>query len=138
MLMRYMGNNYTGEYRNIDAVVNIQKQYNINDSLISKYIRVMTVGCPNHFVASASQENALLYLRNRNGQTIARKLQQVQKNMNKEDKNNFVIPLPHWIARYMPHMFFTPQHILEKPGKKIGRSLMDQNDTAPQVFQSTR
>ena len=54
MLMRYMGNNYTGEYRNIDAVVNILKQYNIEDSLISKYIRVMTVGCPNHFVASTS------------------------------------------------------------------------------------
>jgi hypothetical protein len=38
--------------------------------------------------------------------------------MNKEDRNNFVIPLPHWIARFTPHLFFTPQHILEKPGKK--------------------
>ena len=38
--------------------------------------------------------------------------------MNKEDKNNYVIPLPHWLARFIQHLFFTPQHILEKPGKK--------------------
>lgn len=38
--------------------------------------------------------------------------------MNKEDENNFIIPLPHWIAWFMSHLFFTPQHILEKPGKK--------------------
>ena len=38
--------------------------------------------------------------------------------MNKEERNNFVIPLPHWLARYMPHVFFTPQNILEKPGRK--------------------
>jgi hypothetical protein len=53
-----------------------------------------------------------------NGPTIARKLDQVNKTMNKEDKNNFVIPLPHWLARYIPNLFFTPQHIPEKPGKK--------------------
>ena len=38
--------------------------------------------------------------------------------MNKEDRNNFIIPLPHWIARFTPHLFFTPQHILEKAGNK--------------------
>ena len=38
--------------------------------------------------------------------------------MNQEDRNNFVIPLPHWVARYIPHPFFTPQHILETTGKK--------------------
>ena len=54
----------------------------------------------------------------RNGPTIARKLPQVMKTMNKEDKNNFVIPLPHWLASLVPNLFFTPQHILEKPGKK--------------------
>ena len=78
----------------------------------------MLVGCPNHFVAETSRDNALLYLRRRNGPTIDRKLDQVQKTMNKEDKNNFVIPLPHWFSRFIPHLFLTPQHILEKPGKK--------------------
>jgi hypothetical protein len=38
--------------------------------------------------------------------------------MNKEDRNNFIIPLPHWLARFIPNLFITPQHILERPGKK--------------------
>jgi hypothetical protein len=38
--------------------------------------------------------------------------------MNKEERNCYVIPLPSWIARFCPNMFFTPQHILEKPCQK--------------------
>ena len=28
-----------------------------------------------------------------------------------------MIPLLSWIARFIPHIFFTPQHLLDKPGK---------------------
>ena len=118
LLMRYLGNNYTGEFRDIPRAVATLRQHNIPETLITQYERIMLLGCPNHFVAETSRDNALLYLRRRNGPTIDRKLDQVQKTMNKEDKNNFVIPLPHWLARFLPHVFFTPQHILEKPGKK--------------------
>ena len=118
LLMRYLGQNFTGEYRDVEAAIQKLRQYNIPEDLITKYRRVLLVGCPAHFVAECSRENAMLYLRMRNGPTIARKLGQVSKNMNKEDKNNFVIPLPSWLAPLVPHLFFTPQHILEKPGKK--------------------
>jgi hypothetical protein len=53
-----------------------------------------------------------------NHSSIAAKLHQVLATMNKEDRNNFVIPLPHWSARFIPNLFITPQHILEHPGKK--------------------
>jgi hypothetical protein len=53
-----------------------------------------------------------------NHSSIAAKLDQVLATMNKEDWNNFVIPLPHWLARFIPNLFITPQHILERPGKK--------------------
>ena len=118
LLMHYLGNNYTGAYRETDKVVHRLRHLKIDEVLIDKYVRVMVTGCPNHFVAETSRENALLHWRLRNGPTIDRKLSQVNKTMNKEDKNNFVIPLPHWMARYIPNLFFTPQHILEKPGKK--------------------
>ena len=118
LLMRYLGNNFTGEYRDVEAAAAKLRHYNIPEDMIQKYRRVLLVGCPAHFVAECSRENALLYLRMRNGPTIARKLDQVKKTMNKEDKNNFVIPLPSWLAPVIPHLFFTPQHILEKPGKK--------------------
>ena len=78
----------------------------------------MLTGCPNYFVAGTTRAITLLHWRMRNGKTVDKKLPQVTKTMNKEDKNNFVIPLPHWLARYIPNLFLTPQHILEKPGKK--------------------
>lgn len=118
LLMRYVGNNYTGAYREVDKVVNKLRYLKIDETLIDKYVRVMVTGCPNHFVAETTRANALLHWRMRNGPTIAKKLDQVLKTMTKEDKNNFVIPIPHWLARFIPNLFFTPQHILEKPGKK--------------------
>ncbi len=40
------------------------------------------------------------------------------KTMNKEEHNNFVIPLQAWITRFTPHLFLTPQHNLVKEGWK--------------------
>eukprot|EP00956_Cyclotella_meneghiniana_P014543 scaffold21809_cov24-Cyclotella_meneghiniana.AAC.3 len=142
-LMRYLGNNYTGEHRNIPLIINKLRSHSIPEDLISKYTRVMLVGCPNHFVAETSRDNTMLYFRKRNGPTIARKLEQVWKNMNKEDKNNFVIPLPHWLARFIPHLFFTPQHVLEVPGKKDrqifdGSKRYDSQCTSLNMMTSTR
>lgn len=118
LLVRYLGNNYTGEYREVQQVVTKLRHLNIDDDLIKKYVRVMASGCPNYFNAETSRSNAILYWRKGNGETISQKLAQVEHTMNKEEKNAFVIPLPVWLARYTPHLFFTPQHILEKPGKK--------------------
>ncbi len=118
LLMRFLGNNYTGAHREISAIVSVLRVHKIDPILIDKYVRVMLTGCPNRFVAETSRANALLHWRMRNHPSIDKKLPQVQASMNKEDRNNFVIPLPHWIARFTPHLFFTPQHILEKPGKK--------------------
>jgi len=54
MLMRYLGNNYTGAYREVDSIVLKLRQLKITESLIEKYIRVMLIGCPNHFVAGTT------------------------------------------------------------------------------------
>ncbi len=78
----------------------------------------MTVGSPNYMVAETTRENVMKYWRGGNNPSITRKLESVMKTANKEEKNNFVIPLPMWLWRFIPHLFFTPQHILEKEGKK--------------------
>ena len=74
----------------------------------------MTVGCPNHLNALTSSDNALLYWRNPNHPSICAKIEQVMTTMNKEEKNNYVIHVPHWLWRFVPHCFVTPQHILEE------------------------
>jgi hypothetical protein len=117
LLMRYLGNNYTAAHRNITAIVEKIRPH-VDEYLIDHYIRVMSVGSPNTFVAETTRDNAMRYWRGGNNPSIKRKLGPVMKTMNKEERNNFVIPLPSWLWRFVPHLFFTPQHILEKLNKK--------------------
>ena len=112
MLMRYLGNNYTGAYRNTHKVIKTLRHYKINTNLIDQYMRVITIGCPNHVVAETSRANALHYWRHGNHSSINQKIDQVMSTINKEERNNYVIHLPHWLLRFVPHIFLTPQHIL--------------------------
>jgi hypothetical protein len=118
LLMRYLGGNYTGVYRDIPKTVRILREHNISDDLIEKYIRVMTVGCPISMNVEISRDNALQYWRGGNNESIKKNLPKVKKTMNKENKNKFTAPLSGWSWRFIPHLFFTPIHLLQKPGKK--------------------
>jgi hypothetical protein len=70
LLMRYLGNNYTGAYCEVSAIVSVLRLHKIDPLLIDKYVRVMLTGCPNHFVAEITQANALLHWRMRNHPSI--------------------------------------------------------------------
>ena len=39
--------------------------------------------------------------------------------MNKEDINQYVLPLPNWIARFVNNLHLTPQGLLQKPKKTM-------------------
>ncbi len=78
----------------------------------------MLTGCPNKFNANCLRENFMTHWEHGNNPLIAKKLDAVMETMNKEERNNFVIPLPAWIMRFTPHIFLTPQHNLVKEGKK--------------------
>jgi hypothetical protein len=121
---RFLGNNYTGEYHDIPSIVAFLRMHGIAEDIISSYNRIMTVGCPNHFNASTTRDNALLYWRRSNHPSILAKINQVMETMNKEERNNYVVHVPHWIWHFVPHCLITPQHILVKPGKK-NRQIFD-------------
>jgi hypothetical protein len=117
-MVHFLGNNYTGAYHDIPATVALLRLHGIAESRIEHYLHVMMVGSPNHFNASTTRDNALLYWRKGNHPSIKAKIGQVMVTMNKEECNNYIIHVPHWLWRFVPHCFITPQHILEKPGKK--------------------
>ena len=50
--------------------------------------------------------------------SINKCLPQVTKVLNKEERNQFVMAFPNWIARFAPDIFLSPQHNLQKEGKK--------------------
>ena len=37
--------------------------------------------------------------------------------MNKENKHNYLLPLPCWLARFIQNLHLTPQGLVIKPGK---------------------
>jgi hypothetical protein len=45
-------------------------------------------------------------------------MSQVVATTNKEKCSDYIVHAPHWLWRFMPNCFITPQHILEKHGKK--------------------
>ncbi|KAL7544775.1 hypothetical protein ACHAWF_013580 [Thalassiosira exigua] len=118
-LMRFLGGTYTGEYRNIDETVALLHSHNIDPWLIAHYVRATTLGCPTHFVADSSRANAMLHWREGNHSSIKKFMVETLNTMAKERRNRFNIPLPCYIARYLPHLFLTPQHALDKPGKSL-------------------
>ena len=39
------------------------------------------------------------------------------KTMNKEDRNQYLLPFPLWLARFVQNLHITPQGLISKPGK---------------------
>jgi hypothetical protein len=77
LMMRYLGNNYTGAYREVNKVVINLWKLKMDNTLIEKYVRVTLTGHPNHSVAQMSCANTLLYWHPCNGPTIDKKIHQV-------------------------------------------------------------
>ncbi|KAL7545571.1 hypothetical protein ACHAWF_008925, partial [Thalassiosira exigua] len=118
-VMRFLGGTFTGEHRDITSIVETLTSHDIDPWLIAHYVRTMTVGCPAHFVAESSRDNAMLHWRQGNHPSIKKYLVEMLNTMAKEHRNRFNMPLPCYIARYLPHLFLTPQHALDKPGKAL-------------------
>ena len=78
LLMRYLGGNYTAAHRNVSAIVDKIRPF-VDPDLIPHFIRVMTVGCPNYFVAESTRENSLKYWRGGNNPSIAQHMDLVMK-----------------------------------------------------------
>ena len=118
-VMRFLGGTYTGEHRDIKSIVQCLTSHSIDPWLITQYVRATTIGCPNHFSADMTRENALHHWREGNHPSVKKELDNVLSTMAKEHRNRFNMPLPNYIARYIPHLFITPQHALTHPGKAM-------------------
>ena len=116
-VMRYASNNYTGEYRNVTERVKGLRGL-VDEDLLTRYIRIMTTGAPALFITDTTRENAMLHWRRGNHSSIAEHNEYIDTLMNKEEKNCFVMIFPQWISRFLPDIFFTPQHLMIKNGKK--------------------
>ena len=99
-LIRYLGGNYTGDYRDTDYTIKILKESNCDPQIISDLEKILTLGCPMKMVASTTRQNFLEFLNYGNHTSIKQNLEKTLNTMSKEDRNQYLIPLPKWIARF--------------------------------------
>ena len=117
ILIRFLGNNYTGEYRDSKSTIKALQVANCDTQVVKDLKRLLEVGCPNRMNASSTHKKNLDFYRYGNHSTILKNVQKTNLAMNKEDRNQFLIPLPLWLARFISNLHLTPQGLLSKPGK---------------------
>ena len=52
-----------------------------------------------------------------NHSSISKNVDKTMKTMNKEERNQYLIPIPSWVARFIRNMHITPQGLLIKKDK---------------------
>ena len=65
---------------------------------------------------STTPQNLLDFFRYDNHYSTDQNMEKLMKTMNTEDKYEYLISLPNWLARFIPHLHVTPQRIVIKVG----------------------
>ena len=115
-LMRMLGNNYTGEHRNIQYIVERVRPH-IEPYLLPHLIRVLQTGTPAHMVAETTRDNAMKYWRQGNNPSINNHIDTTTATMVKEERNNYVIPLHGHLFRFVPHLMLNPHTCSSNKGR---------------------
>ena len=114
--MRYLGNNYTGNHRNIRSILKtVQPLISTDDYASIK--RILIYGTPSRLNHYETQKNYKSYLNYGNHPSFNKYPERTAKILNKEDKHNYTIFLPEWIKYFIPNAHFTPQGLVVQPGK---------------------
>ena len=116
-VIRFLRNNYIGEYKETDITLKLLNDTKCDPQVIKDIERLFHTEVPNKFNASSTHKNYLDFFRYGNHSSILKDIDKTLKAMNKEDRNQFLIPLPSWIARFIRNSHLTPQGLLTKPGK---------------------
>jgi len=116
-LIRFCGNNYVNSHLNPKAIR--ARLTGIVPSHIVDYVfRALSTGAPTKINAYSTSQNFWDYLRYGNHASITSRPDLVQKSLVKEEKYNYVLPFPGWMARFVPNLHVSPEGIIVKEGKK--------------------
>ena len=115
-VIRFLGGNYTGEYRDSKRTVKALKDTNCDKQIIKDIERTLLVGCPIKMNSSSTHDNFMKYFRYGNHTSIAKNPEKTTKTLNKEDKNQYVLPFPVWLTRFIKNLHLTPQGLVCNEG----------------------
>ena len=147
-VMRYAGDNYTGEFRDVDYIMSQIKGI-APDEICDNVKKLLTTGAPHEMHGHSTHENFTTYKEYGNHKSILLKPEKIKKVMHKENKYCYAMAFPSWIARFVPNMHLTPQGLVVKPGKNdrlifdasiklewdsYNINMATDNSTAPKIY----
>jgi len=118
LLLSCLRGEYTGEYRDPISIINTLLYHNCPIDIVNDVQRVFTIGAPASFSAESSADNFQSYLLYGNHLSATRNPEIVEKSIEKEINNAYGIPLPSWLAPFIPNIHLSPLGLLLREGKK--------------------
>lgn len=117
LVTRFLGGEYTARWRDTEAILNLVRGL-ISDDDLGHMRRILTIGCPASFNWEESAINKEIFVRRAATSPILRRMDIVNKALNKEERNSHLIPFPRYLVRASSVAHHVPQAIIIKPGKK--------------------
>ena len=84
--------------------------------------RTLLTGCLNKMNNSSSYEHIIRYFRYGSNSSGNKSSSNIMKNLNKEDRNQYILPFPTWLSRFVYNLHLSPHRLRCKVG---GRLLWD-------------
>ncbi len=115
--IRYAGGNYTAEYRDADKILE-EVEGLIPDDVYRDLERVFKQGTPTKLQAEISQREWQAYKDYGNHSSVTKNIKKVFETVNKEERNQFIMPFPRWLDEFIIDTKPTPMGLVIREGKK--------------------
>ena len=116
MMIRYVKGEYIGESRNVPQIINGVSPYIERED--AQHIEwILIKGVPSYMNFKKALDMKPFIIEKENQTTFKMYPEAVTKTMNKEDKNNHLIPIKRWVLHFSPWCRHTAQGMPIKPRK---------------------
>jgi hypothetical protein len=116
MVIQYLKGEYVGESRDANTILSVVLLL-ISDKDYEHIKQIINQGCPSHFDFEEGYKNKHRVLWKGNQQTFLKYPEVTAKAINKEEKNNHILPFKPWTIHFSPYCHVAPQGICKKYGK---------------------
>jgi hypothetical protein len=118
LMLSCLRGEYSGDYRDINKIISTLANHGCPAGLISDISRVFTVGAPATFQARSTKSNFYSFLNYGNHSSARDFKPTLSSSIQKEIDRAYTVPLPSWLAPFIPNIHISPLGLLEKAGKK--------------------
>lgn len=115
-MIRSLRGNYVADYRDPHKILSYLKPI-ITSDVYEDLERILITGSPSLYHGHVTMAQRKINFDYGNHPSVLNNIEKVRKALNKEDRNKWVMVLPKWTARFIPHMITLPTGLVIKPGK---------------------